>query len=398
MFWKSKNRKSICIILEVEGYGTKTHAFDLVQKILERGYAVEIVSCRFDIFQDYPKPYDPAKVKFILTPLSAFDRKVSFSAWNRLLKGIKSPVVILERSSMFFGTHAFLFSCRCRFRRVYYIHHYSESFMPKKKQIKHFLGLMEGLELWWHRERFMRFLKSLYSTKIIAVSEYMRQHLIHDWAYPRNKVMCVHNGIFWHKFMRDKKLGLEFRKKYGLSAEATVFGMLTRFDPDKGVDIGIEAFGQFMKNHNGGSFYLVLVGGGSGREKILSLVKSLNLEDRVIFCGFCADPRPALSSFDVLLSPSRSEVFGLCVAEAMAAECLTIISNVGGMVEIVKGPEHGWIVPSENPKELCRAMEEVLKMDETSRERIRQNALKRVKEHFNADINYQKILDVCGIT
>lgn len=373
--------RTVCIISEVAGYGTKTHTLDLVAAILDRGLAVELLNCRFDIYKDIPVDWDTDRIAVATSPLGPSDKSVKFGQWRGLLRGFRGQTVILQRSSMHFGTHQFLLACLSRFESVHYIHHFPNEAPPARSPF----------------ERFKRRAKSFYAEHVIAVSEYMRSHLIDDWFYPPSKISCVPNGVHLDRFRRDAKLGSLFRDKHAIPADTVTFGVLARFHYEKGVDLAIRAFGELLKFEGCGKTRLVLVGDGPDRGMIEDLVKSLGMCDKVVFCGFMADPRPALYGVDILVAPSRKEASGLSVLEGIAAGCVPMVFAVGGLPEIVTGRGDGWLAHAGDVRALAQAMKDGVERTESERSAMQRNAYNRVQDLFNARTNYPKLLDTLGL-
>lgn len=377
----SNRADSVCIISEVAGYGTRTHTLDLGQRILDRGYCLELLSCRFDVFDDLPANWNSSRVKAHRTDLSAYDKSVSFRRWRAAFKNLDSRIVILQRSSMHFGTHPFLLACRMKFKKVYYIHHFSNEVSAARSS----------------REKLKRCSKSIYATKIVVVSDFLREHLVNDWHYPAAKIECVVNGVSLTSFARDKGAAEEFKRQREVPLEATTFGVLARLDFEKGVDLAIDAFARLRSRHPARSLKLVLIGDGAEMAALRRLARESGVGSDVVFCGFMADPRPALFSVDILVAPSRKEPFGLSVIEGIAAGCLPVVFAVGGMTEIVSDSENGWRVPPNDVQALSMAMEEAMCTPESVRRKILKSAQERVKILFNADLNYPRVLDTFGI-
>lgn len=88
---------------------------------------------------------------------------------------------------------------------------------------------------------------------------------------------------------------------------------------------------------------LVFVGDGPERAAADHMARQLGVRDSVVFVG--KQPRIAdyLSVSDLLLLPSETESFGLAALEAMACEVPVIVSNVGGMPEVVEQGETGYL-------------------------------------------------------
>lgn len=90
---------------------------------------------------------------------------------------------------------------------------------------------------------------------------------------------------------------------------------------------------------------LVLCGDGPEREKAERLAIELGVADDVIFPGSVPNIADYLSVADVFLLPSETESFGLAALEAMACEVPVIATRVGGLPEVVREGETGYLVP-----------------------------------------------------
>ncbi|MDF2924415.1 MAG: bshA [Paenibacillaceae bacterium] len=90
---------------------------------------------------------------------------------------------------------------------------------------------------------------------------------------------------------------------------------------------------------------LLFVGEGPDLSKVIARVKELGLSDRVCFCGKQDDVAEVISLGDLILLPSEKESFGLVALEAMACGVPTIGSLAGGIPELVKDGETGFLSP-----------------------------------------------------
>jgi N-acetyl-alpha-D-glucosaminyl L-malate synthase BshA len=88
---------------------------------------------------------------------------------------------------------------------------------------------------------------------------------------------------------------------------------------------------------------LILVGDGPDRSECERICRQLELCDKVKFLGKQDGLVEILSSSDLFLIPSQSESFGLAALEAMACGLPVISSSVGGLPELVKHNETGFI-------------------------------------------------------
>lgn len=120
-----------------------------------------------------------------------------------------------------------------------------------------------------------------------------------------------------------------------------------RLRPMKGVDILLQAFAKLLEATTRDDLHLRLVGEGYQREMLEQVAKDLNIEDRVEFVGYLP-VKKTLEEFaqaPVFCCLSRHEAFGNVFAEAQAAECAIVGTNIEGIPEIVTDGENGLLVP-----------------------------------------------------
>lgn len=127
-----------------------------------------------------------------------------------------------------------------------------------------------------------------------------------------------------------------------------------RIMPDEKVVIHISNFRKvkriedviltFKKIHKHIKAKLLLVGDGPESATASSLVRKLGIEDNVLFLGKQRCISELLSIADLKLLLSEQESFGLVVLEAMSCEVPAIGTNVGGIPEVIKHGETGYVV------------------------------------------------------
>lgn len=91
--------------------------------------------------------------------------------------------------------------------------------------------------------------------------------------------------------------------------------------------------------------HLLLVGEGMDLPKICNKVKELGLQHRVSFLGKQDEVAQIISLADIMLLPSEKESFGLVALEAMACGVPTVASNAGGIPELIKHGQTGYLAP-----------------------------------------------------
>lgn len=153
----------------------------------------------------------------------------------------------------------------------------------------------------------------------------------------------------------DRSSRYRCRSKFGIKNDEPLFVMVSYWYGPKRLGLGgrdikghdtlLEAWISFKRN--GGQGHLLLVGGGFGSRgeayrAEMSDRFSLDCESSVTAIGTVDDVRDAYRAADVSVSPSRSENYGATI-EASGMGVPSIASTVGGLPEVVKEGETGWL-------------------------------------------------------
>jgi L-malate glycosyltransferase len=126
---------------------------------------------------------------------------------------------------------------------------------------------------------------------------------------------------------------------------------ISNFRPVKRVLDVVEIFAKVNDNIPS---RLLFVGEGPDLSKVMARVKELGISDRVSFCGKQDDVAEVISLADLLLLPSEKESFGLVALEAMACGVPTVGSLAGGIPELVKDGETGYLSPVGDTDKMAR--------------------------------------------
>lgn len=157
----------------------------------------------------------------------------------------------------------------------------------------------------------------------------------------------------------------------------------------KGLEYVIEALA-LMRNR-GFDFEYHIIGDGDDYKRLYFAAHQFNLTDKIFFHGKQSQDviNEFLSQADLFVMYSLDEGFCNSVLEAQAMGCLTLVSNHPALIENVVDNETGWVVEARKPKVLAESMEKVLNLPNDEVKRIRENAMRRVKESFNLKIQQE---------
>lgn len=129
---------------------------------------------------------------------------------------------------------------------------------------------------------------------------------------------------------------------------------------------------------------LLLVGEGPERSSAQALARRLGLQDRVRFLGRLDQVEEVLGLAHVFLLPSEIESFGLSALEAMACAVPVVASDAGGLPEVVRHGETGFLLPVGDIEGMAARTLELLQDEERWRE-VGQAARRRAAALFDAD-------------
>lgn len=158
-----------------------------------------------------------------------------------------------------------------------------------------------------------------------------------------------------------------------------IIGTIKSMKPVYGVDTLIRSFALLTKMVDDIDLELHLVGGGDCQEELKTLAFRLGVHNKVKFKGKVPHSNVPyeLSKLDIYVALSRSESFGVAVIEAGAARKPVIVSDVGGLPEVVVHEVTGIIVPKEDPQSAAKAMYRLV-TNEILRNQMGEAAIKHV--------------------
>ncbi|HVP17039.1 MAG TPA: glycosyltransferase family 4 protein [candidate division Zixibacteria bacterium] len=228
--------------------------------------------------------------------------------------------------------------------------------------------------------------------KVVCCSDYMISHARWAFGLPPDKLVMVPNGVNSEAYARkpDEDLS-QFRNRFALPQEKIVL-FVGRLVHEKGAHVLMSAVPKVLDKIDA---KFVFVGNGYMRDQLSDLARHLGIAHKVMFTGFIDDEtlRKLQKSADVSVVPSLFEPFGIVALEAMAAGSPVVVSDAGGLPEIVNHDVDGVKVYSGNPDSLSWGITKVL-TDEGFANRLRANAHRKVQEKYNWDMIAQQTKNV----
>ncbi|UNC93261.1 glycosyltransferase family 4 protein [Candidatus Contubernalis alkalaceticus] len=219
--------------------------------------------------------------------------------------------------------------------------------------------------------------------KVICCSSYMEKELKNIFGLPKDKISVIYNGVDIENYQANvsKEAVKSFRNQFASPEEKIVF-FVGRLVKEKGVQVLLEAAPQILNYHPKTKF--VIAGKGPMMNDLRNKALDLGIAERVIFTGYVDDDTRNLlyASSDAAVFPSLYEPFGIVALEGMATRTPVIVSDTGGLSEIIEHNVDGLKAFVENPISLADNILKVL-MDEKTAKRLSQTAYRKVTDHFS---------------
>lgn len=220
------------------------------------------------------------------------------------------------------------------------------------------------------------------ATRIITVSDYMRNEVQSFFNVNADKIRVIPNGVNTTAFdeQRTRDNHLE-RQLYAQPDEQIVFH-IGRLVHEKGAPVLIEAIPFVLNAFPQARF--VIAGRGPLLEQLKQRAAALQIGHKVLFPGFVTDEE-AVRMFciaDVAVFPSLYEPFGLVALEAMAARTPLVVTSVGGLAEVTVHDKTAITVFPNDAGSLAWGISKVLREPETAQQRA-DNAYRIVQEVYS---------------
>ena len=217
------------------------------------------------------------------------------------------------------------------------------------------------------------------SHRVIVCSEYMKKEVTNILHTPLEKISVIPNGVNSDEFEFKADLK-EFRNNYAFEDEKIVF-YIGRHVFEKGIHLLIEAVSKILNGHEKTKF--IIGGRGPMTDELKERVNSMGLSNKVAFVGYLEDQvrNKLYRVADVAVFPSLYEPFGIVALEAMSAGCPVVVSDTGGLSEIVQHEKTGLKCYTGSPQSLVDNVLKILN-DEELRKSIKENALNEIHEKY----------------
>jgi glycosyltransferase involved in cell wall biosynthesis len=366
----STRRKKVLFITRAYDFGgAEKHLLDLVSRLDETALQLSIVC----LGKDFYSARLNASQKIVVTTCNHEPKSVW--EWARLIRETRPDVVVF--------IYGWLWAIPWRASIGAWL-----AAVPKRFSIQHLIAPADMNRGWIRgavRRMFgtvnLKLSASLFQSTI-AVSNNLRNSLIHDFGFPAKKVITIHNGVSLTEFVPVDGDGSELKSRFGFSPDEFVLVCTARLSEQKGIDILLQGIALTLRR--GIHCKCLLVGDGPLKENLMAQARDLGLSQHVFFEGFCENIQNYLHTGSAFILSSYREGLPLSILEAMASGLPCVVTDVGGNSEAVVDGVNGLLIPPGSPEAVADAIQYLSEHeDKRAQMAIRARALAR--EEFDIE-------------
>jgi len=288
------------------------------------------------------------------------DKSLDFTAIKKLKAVFKSekPDIVHAHASMSARIAARQAGCK-----VVYTRH--SVFEPSPKISKGIGKVINGM------------VNNYYADSIIAVAEAAKDNIVAT-GVDEKKITVVLNGVDGIKKPDDAEA---VKERFGAADEA-IISIVARLEDIKGHEFFIDAAKEVLDKGYKAKFYIA--GTGSYEGVLKDKVKTMGLNDSVIFTGFISDVDKLLGITDIQVNASYgTEATSLALLEGMSIGVPAVVSDFGGNPGVISDGINGFIVPKKNAHALADGIIKLLS-DKELYANLSDGAKRIFKENFTS--------------
>ncbi len=218
------------------------------------------------------------------------------------------------------------------------------------------------------------------ANEVIVNSNYMKCELQRNFGLPFEKINVIPNGVNLTMYSGIEK-DYDFRRNYASDNEKIIL-YAGRLVYEKGVQYLIGAMPKILQNYHDAK--LVIAGKGGMYDELKAQVEYLGLSNKVYFTGYM-DHKSLCKLYkcsDISVFPSTYEPFGIVALEGMLAGNPIVVSDIGGLNEIVEHGVDGMKSYAGNSNSIADSILTLL-FDYKLCSELSKNAKNKVKEIYN---------------
>lgn len=225
----------------------------------------------------------------------------------------------------------------------------------------------------------LKMAKKIYSTSHTMAKEIAK--------YTKKQIKVIPFGVDTRIFNKNSN------HEYSKTNDSIHIGIVKVIDYKYGIDTLIQGFSIYNNRFNSNS-KLTIIGNGPQLQEMKDLASSLKVNEKINFVGWVDNKELPnfLNEFDIFVLTSRldSESFGVAAVEASACYLPCIVTNVGGLTEVVKDGITGIVIPKDDPLSLAEKIS-FLVDNPGVRKKMGDQGRQNVEQNYNWTINVESM-------
>jgi glycosyltransferase involved in cell wall biosynthesis len=188
---------------------------------------------------------------------------------------------------------------------------------------------------------------------------------------------------------------LKMRREKGIRDDELLLMYLGRFYSEKAQDQLLRIFRKVAQSCPGARLWIL--GDGPMAEELQGLSRALEIDHAVSFLGFVPEGHSLLPLADIYIHPSTAEGVSQAIGESMAAGIPIVVSDVGGLREVLTPDKTGILVPAGDEDRFAQAVLDLIENKE-KRNRLGNAARKFIEDEYSMDIAIRDLQDTyCAV-
>ncbi|MBI4161501.1 MAG: glycosyltransferase [Acidobacteria bacterium] len=253
-------------------------------------------------------------------------------------------------------------------------------FLLVPRVVLHLVGLEPHRQ---RRERLLRPILAAVADRVVVISRASRRQA-RALGFRTRRYSIIYMGEDLGRLDAAAGSGPAARREIGVSPGAPLVGMIARLHPLKGQETLLRAAVQVKARVPDARFLLAGTGDPGYCRRLEETAARLGVADRILFLGHRDDIPRLTAAIDVAVLPSENESMGHCLLEAMALRKPVVATRVGGIPEVVRDGETGYLIRAGDDRTLAAHLLRLLGNPE-ERRILGERGRRRVEERFRLE-------------
>jgi len=230
------------------------------------------------------------------------------------------------------------------------------------------------------------------NSSVISIADFTRRYLIETYNIPTEKVVLIYQGTDTERFRHSDNAWKEAQIRYPLPRNASpILGSIGSFEPRKGHPLLFETLEELV-NSALPNAHLMMVGDGPDKKMLEKKVRALGLDRNVSFFPFTDEPNYIFERLDITVLPSLyKEGLPNVLLESMSMGVPVVSSKIGGIPEIVKDGETGFMVEPGDKSALAEAVKKMW-ANQNDYQKMKVKARKLIVNRFDKETQFERFV------